>query len=227
MQLLLDGRVLVRYPSGVTEPIALDRVYHLDDGLDPDGLGDVADGMDEDGSSEGSQGSWQTDGGEAADEDAEWEDADEPEEGGWAEDDAVMEVDDEPEGIAVKEIVLPVAPSTDDNVSLPAEVEEHDDWRRFTMLEEAPQVRLSLVRSTVNSADIGRTSGPPLRTRTDSGAVEGIHGARQEGVQRPLLVLATCALFGSNRATIADLERSHQQTSSCARTRTAPTFCAA
>ncbi|GAA6016084.1 hypothetical protein JCM10207_004437 [Rhodosporidiobolus poonsookiae] len=59
-ELLLDGQVLVRFPDGTKAAIPLERLYHLDDGLDPEtGLPAPAEGdpMDEDASENGS---WMT-----------------------------------------------------------------------------------------------------------------------------------------------------------------------
>ncbi|KAK4700888.1 ubiquitin-conjugating enzyme E2 O, partial [Phenoliferia sp. Uapishka_3] len=144
VQLLLDGQILVRFPSGRTAPIALDRVYHLDDGLDPEGLagmgGPDGDVMMDDGSSDGgSQGSWETDGGGEGGGDVEWVDAEE-EGTGWAEEDDEMVLEGFEEGVEVKEIVLEKeGAKEEESLSLPKEVEEHEDWKRFTMLEEAPK----------------------------------------------------------------------------------------
>lgn len=158
--LLLDGRILVRFPSGATESFPLDRVYLLDDGLGPEGgMGGEDDMMDED----ASQGSWETDD-EAGEGEmpggVSWEDqeADEQdqvmsERRGWAEEDdeeeeAGGEEEVEPvreNGLDVDEIVLEEpkekqAVAEVAGVSMPAEIEDDEHWSRFLMLEEAPQV---------------------------------------------------------------------------------------
>lgn len=197
VQLLLDGRVLVQFPSGRTEPVALDRIYHLDDGMDPEGDG-MGDGMDLDGSSEGSGGSWETDGeGEAlGPDDAVWDDhellEEEGEEGrGWAEDEEVRMGEEAPQ---VTEIVLEEEKKVKEDVSLPAEVEEDESWRRFTMLEEAPKVGFFLPLVSLGRKLIGVwLAGPPLRQGADPSPTQGVHVARQEGVQRPRVLITTCA----------------------------------
>ncbi|KAI5475908.1 ubiquitin-conjugating enzyme E2 O [Pseudohyphozyma bogoriensis] len=133
LSLLLDGTVLVRFPSGVEQAFPLNRVYHLDDGLD-DGMG--GGGPIDDG--EGSEKSWAT---ESGDVDME----DEEEEGGWAEE------DEEGDEIVVDEIVLPDEEQEMEDekegdgedakviVAEPKEVEDPEDWQRFVVLEESPK----------------------------------------------------------------------------------------
>lgn len=139
IDLLLDGQVLVRFPSGATAALPLDRIYHLDDGLDPDAMMGGEPFADDDASMSGaSAGSWETDGGEEFEGDEEMEEVGEM---GWAEEEEVVEVVRETEkvlsGSGGEE-------KKEEGVSMPAEVEEHESWQRFMMLEQAPQVSCSL-----------------------------------------------------------------------------------
>jgi ubiquitin-conjugating enzyme E2 O len=130
--LLLDGRVVVQYPSGDTETLPLDRLYLLDDGLGPDGHHHDDDGMSVD---QDSQDSWQTDSDADAIGQSKVEDVDGQEDGdsprgkqdveqekarGWAEETADADATAE--------------------VSMPAETEDEENWKRFEVLEDAPGV---------------------------------------------------------------------------------------
>lgn len=151
--LLTDGRVTVRFPSGVKESFPLDRIYLLDDGLGHDGGMEPGDDvMDEDDAL--SAGSWETDpedmpGG------LDWHAHDQQDEemsdAGWAEED---EEEAQENGLEVKEIILGEEEQGEEEqgeeehgeeaktagVSMPAEVEDDENWKRFLMLEEAPAV---------------------------------------------------------------------------------------
>lgn len=133
VELQLDGRALIKYPSGKTESIPLSRLYHVDDGLNPDGpdFGDEDYLSDEDMSIEGS----------------EWSDEREGEvyqtdayviETGWADESVVLNHNnlDAPVPV-VDNLVL-----TDDNSPTPIDPVENENWRGFVILEEPPLVRL-------------------------------------------------------------------------------------
>ncbi|GAA6031154.1 hypothetical protein JCM8097_004030 [Rhodosporidiobolus ruineniae] len=102
--LLLSGEALVRFPDGSTAAFPVERLVHLDDGMDPEGHGALPgeEGMDLDAEDGASDGSWETDDGEGdADEvfevvheeegsGGEWESASESgdeEMKGWADED--------------------------------------------------------------------------------------------------------------------------------------------
>ncbi|GAA5823545.1 hypothetical protein JCM11251_000674 [Rhodosporidiobolus azoricus] len=79
--LLLSGRALIRFPDGTKEEVEVERLVHLDDGLDPEtGMPQAVgpDGMpidDEEGDSE--DGSWMTDEGEGEEVEVDGEDGSE------------------------------------------------------------------------------------------------------------------------------------------------------
>lgn len=203
VDLLLDGRVTLRFPSGARESFPLDRIYLLDDGMGP--------GMEEVDGEASSQGSWETDeeggaegmpGGGVS-----WEEREADEQGdevmsesegaGWAED------HEEENGLEVKEIVLDeevVEEKKEEGaageekekkgVSMPAEVEDDENWKRFLMLEEAPSVRflspLSVARLTISPL-----TGPPLRLPTPDRPLQSLHVPRPKRAPRPLLLPTT------------------------------------
>jgi hypothetical protein len=157
VDLLLDGRALIRFPSGKEESFPLDRLYRLDDGMDGDESedGDGEDDMmildqeqeiwmsDDESGMIGSDG--EVDSGEMAEAgegiEMQWDLNMDGEEDvrGWDEEDE--ELADEVAGnigIDVHEIVLP---SVAKEEPLPP-VEEEDSplWQRYVLLDEAPKV---------------------------------------------------------------------------------------
>lgn len=133
--LQLDGRVVLQYPSGERETLPLDRLYLLDDGLGPDGHQHDEDGMSFEG---GSEDSWRTDSDAGAAETKDGQD--------WAADqeseDLTGAVGPQPEkshGWAEESKVTDTAAQ----VSMPAELEDDENWKRFEVLEGAPEVSRS------------------------------------------------------------------------------------
>ncbi|KAM0788855.1 hypothetical protein ACM66B_002940 [Microbotryomycetes sp. NB124-2] len=155
--LLLDGTVVVKYPGGRTETLPLDRLYLLDDGMGSDGMGpdfgEFDDGMDV------TDDEWQTDddgdmmdGGGIMPGSLEWvgdgdvEDVLSGEENGWAAEDADEDVVLEPAATVATngetdQAEEPTAPKSDAEqvVSMPADIQDYENWQRFIMLEEAPK----------------------------------------------------------------------------------------
>ncbi|KAK4057951.1 hypothetical protein OIO90_001170 [Microbotryomycetes sp. JL221] len=160
-ELLLDGHVMVQFPSGRKEKLPLTRLYVLDDGTlydPPDEFMSMMDMSDEEtlehfasggnvmpGSLDPSGGVWG--------DDSEWEDADDDESGeemgGWAEeheDEKSAHVNGDPQSGPLAKTEAPdSAPKdtvrrtdTEQVVSMPAEVEDHEHWNRFVVLEQAP-----------------------------------------------------------------------------------------
>lgn len=145
IDLNLDGTAQVRFPSGKSQSIPLSRIYHLEDGLDPDGTG-----------MEGDEDAYMSDG-----EEEEYEDEDDENDmsdssegiqlsgmpGGWDQDENV-EMEDDEDGWAdeeevekkEEEVIVVIKPSSViEEVALPPEVH---NWSRFKVLEEAPPVSL-------------------------------------------------------------------------------------
>ncbi|KDE07879.1 hypothetical protein MVLG_01972 [Microbotryum lychnidis-dioicae p1A1 Lamole] len=163
--LLLDGRLVIELPSKVKLTLPINQLYHLDDGLGPDGeMGPAGeegegDGMDED----ESDASWVTDEegvkgvnmpGGMVWEDDEGAEAEEEEEDmeGWADRDAdAVDAEVEVEGVAVTDIVvdkedkpakvdkeLRTTTEKTPQVSMPSSVVDDERWSRFLILEQAP-----------------------------------------------------------------------------------------
>lgn len=137
VSLLLDGRVMVRLPSGLQIPVPLNRLYHLDDGLEggmdlPVGPLSESDNI--------SNASWETD--------REVVSVDDDTEMGWAEEEvddsenqqAAVMVVDATKGEEAPDLYTKV----EDRPFLPADAEDHTDWRRFIVLEEVPSVSFVL-----------------------------------------------------------------------------------
>lgn len=192
VSLLLDGRVLVQFPSGLSSPFPLSQIYHLDDGLDPEGMmgmgmAEEDEFMDEayveDGDEDASMTdrSWETDGEEEGEDggmEVRWPEADEVpmdvKERGWA-DEGEPVVSNGVSGTAAKEVGMP----------MPVEEEEEESWQRFTMLEEAPQVSSKALFSHKGRKPDVSALGSSLYERGRRRALQGVHGASAEGVQRP------------------------------------------
>lgn len=165
VDLLLDGTVLIRFPSGREEAFALDRLYRLDDGMDGEGSedGDLDQEMMglEAEQDELKRGGWMSDEeevgmigsdaeGDAGDvnvleEEMNWEssvDGDGSSERGWDEDENSLELAEAVSSagvIEVHNIVLPPQEARKQR-SMPVEEEDSQLWQRYILLDEAPKV---------------------------------------------------------------------------------------
>ncbi|SCV71068.1 BQ2448_3830 [Microbotryum intermedium] len=159
--LSLDGQLVIELPSKERVTLPMNQLYHLDDGVGPDGEMEPLD--DEDGeesmmNEDQSDASWETDnvGMEATDGMSMpgamvWED-DEDEEDieGWADREADEVVAEGGFGVPVTDIVVdeevkPVEaesePTTNEEelqVSMPSDIVDDERWSRFLILEQAP-----------------------------------------------------------------------------------------
>lgn len=145
VDLLTTGEARVQFPSGKLQDFTLPMLYHLDDGLDePPPEGD--DGMEFGEYDEEGEVVWEDeDGNEIEMDNGEWEDDSQAGGDGWADEAhqappvATIDLDEdsdieviEPEADSDIEIMEPPP------VSMPKEEEDHPNWTRFLMLEEAP-----------------------------------------------------------------------------------------
>lgn len=132
----LDGLALIKYPSGKTEPIPLSRLYHVDDGLDPNGpdLGEEDYVSDDDMIIEGSGEEWSDE--EHGEE--RYRSDDQEMENGWADESLILS----PNNIDSTSLKVDSPVVADDKLSFPMDVPENENWKSFVIMEEPPLVRI-------------------------------------------------------------------------------------